>query len=148
MGILMPYFIFLIRTLLETAEIILLCLLITWDTQQANAGSFSILLLIGYSAISNGLYYFKSASGIHYSHPSKNLVKKSYPFVVIFLDLLPLESLTYPSDFSIVSSVFRCIWTWSKILVVNPSATTCLYMLRAILLEASCLTVPSINIIS
>ena len=80
-GILMPYFIFLICTLLATAEMILFCILITWGTHQANAGSFSNLLLIVYYKISNGLYSFKSASGIHDSDPSLNLVRKSYPFV-------------------------------------------------------------------
>ena len=74
--IFMPYFIFLIRTLLATAEIVLLRFLITWGTHQENAGSFSNFLLIAYSEIYNGLYSFKSASGIHDSDPSLNLVKK------------------------------------------------------------------------
>ena len=147
-GILMPYFMFLIRTLLDTADIILFRFLITWGTHQENAGSFSKLLLIAYSAISNGLYSFKSASGINDSDPSLNLVRTSYPFVVIFLDLLPSESLIYPSDSYIASSVFLYLWTWSNILVVNPSESTCSYMLRAILLEASCWTVPYIKMIS
>ena len=74
MEIFMPYFIFLIPTILATVEIILLRFLIMWETHQANAGSFYNLLLIAYSAIYNELYSFKYASGIHDSYPSLNLV--------------------------------------------------------------------------